>query len=331
MVAQLDSLYIQTRPLKALSRLISYALFEGRPLTTKGQWINPLVFGLFALEKRLPQLKPVEKPIFILGTGRSGTTVLGMILSMHREVGFLNEPKALWHSIYPHEDVIGNYSRGFANYRLKSEDANEEVRTTAHRLLGAYLTVVGCQRVVDKYPELIFRIPFVRAIFPDARFILIVRNGWDTCQSIEGWSQRLGVEANNEIHDWWGVNNRKWHLLVKQLVDSDPYFQGIRREIINLDRHIDMAVVEWIVTMREGLRLREKFPNLVHPVQYEKLVSTPEQTLAKVLEFCELSPDAKLFDYAAQILSLPPSKPAFHLDPQLRALFEETMIALGYG
>ena len=34
MVAQLDSLYIKTRPTKVVSRLISYGLFEGRPLTT---------------------------------------------------------------------------------------------------------------------------------------------------------------------------------------------------------------------------------------------------------------------------------------------------------
>ena len=75
MIAQLSPLYIRTRPLKAWGRLVSYALFEGRPATTKGRWINPLVLGLFALEKRLPALKRVEKPIYIVGVGRSGTTV----------------------------------------------------------------------------------------------------------------------------------------------------------------------------------------------------------------------------------------------------------------
>ncbi len=101
MPAQLDSLYIRTRPTKAVSRLISYALFEGRPLTTRGRWINPLVFALSGTLKTLPQIKKVKKPIFIIGMGRSGTTILGVVMSMHRDVGFLNEPKALWHSIYP--------------------------------------------------------------------------------------------------------------------------------------------------------------------------------------------------------------------------------------
>ena len=158
MVAQIDATYFKTRPTKAISRLMSYALFEGRPLTTRGQWINPLVFAHFAIEKRLPQIRRVEKPVFILGTGRSGTTILGVVLSMHREVGFLNEPKALWHAIFPEEDVIGNYSRGKAKYRLSVSDATMEVKRNAHRLYGAYLASVCSRRLVDKYPELIFRV-----------------------------------------------------------------------------------------------------------------------------------------------------------------------------
>ena len=119
MIAQLTPLYIKTRPAKLFSRLVSYALFEGRPLTTKGRWINPLVFSLLAMEKKLPQMRKVVKPIFIIGSGRSGSTILGTLLSMHRDIGFLNEPKAIWHTLYPYEDVIGNYTGMKASYRLR--------------------------------------------------------------------------------------------------------------------------------------------------------------------------------------------------------------------
>ena len=179
MIAQINSDYIKTRPMKALTRLVSYALFEGRPVTTKGRWINPLVFSLlkmFAANNN--RYKSVEKPIFILGTGRSGTTILGIVLSMHREIGYLNEPKAIWHLIHPHEDIIGNYSRADAKYRLTAEDATYEMRQRASQMFGAYLTATRSKRLVDKYPELIFRIDFVRALFPDARFIFLARNGW---------------------------------------------------------------------------------------------------------------------------------------------------------
>ena len=214
MVAQVDNLYVRLRLWKLWSRLVSYALFEGRPLTTKGGWINPLVFAHFAIEKRLPQLRRVKRPVFILGTGRSGTTVLGIVLSMHREAGFLNEPKALWHAIHPKEDLIGSYSRGVAHYRLGEADANPDMKRSANRLFGAYLAATLSRRVVDKYPELIFRVPFVRALFPDAKFLFLVRNGWDTCHSIEGWSNRLGEQVADETHDWWGVDRRKWNMLV---------------------------------------------------------------------------------------------------------------------
>jgi predicted ATPase len=229
-IAGLDPLYIKTRPTKVVPRLISYALFEGRPPATRGKWINPLVFANFALDMRLPQLRKVEKPIFIIGMGRSGSTILGMLMSMHRDVGYLNEPKALWHAVYPHEDIHANYSKGPARYSLDESAATEEVRRRAHRLLGAYLWAVASSRVVDKYPELVFRVPFVRAIFPDARFIFLVRNGRDTCRSINQYVEQKGIQKpDGGTQNWWGANTRKWELMLKQLVPKEEALADILR------------------------------------------------------------------------------------------------------
>ncbi len=330
MIAQLDPLYIRTSPRKTLTRLLSYTLFEGRPLTTQGQWINPLVLALFSLQKRLPQLKKVHKPIFIIGNGRSGTTILGKILSIHKDVGFLNEPKALWHSIYPDEDLVGSYSRSSAQYRLTQDDASANVRKHAHQLFGAYLAAVASKRVVDKYPELIFRIPFVKALFPDAKFVLLIRNGWDTCQSIEGWSQIKGVQSPVENHDWWGADNRKWDLLWNQIISQDKDLTNILSERQNLENPIDMATLEWITTMREGLLCMQEYPDCLYTIRYEDLVSQPHDSLQQLLEFCELPADEQLFSYALQTLS--PAKPRdkFEIHPLLQSIFLETMTALGY-
>lgn len=330
MIAQLDSLYIKTRPAKVLPRLISYALFEGRPLTTRGQWINPLVFAHLGLEARLPQLKKVEKPIFIVGTGRSGSTILGVLMSMHRGVGFLNEPKALWHAAYPHADVFGQHTKGSVSYSLDEEDATEEVRRRTRRLFGAYLRAVASRRVVDKYPELIFRVPFVRAIFPDARFIFLVRSGWDTCSSIEGWSQRNGAQANGEVHDWWGADNRKWRLMLEQLVPKEKDLADVAEEIEGFERHSDMAAVEWVITMREGLRQMEQLPDCFRMLRYESLVENPRRELSRLLGFCELPQDEVFLKYAERELSLTERHGPFDLHPAIRAPFEETMEALGY-
>jgi hypothetical protein len=330
MVAQIDNLYIKTSFSKTLSRLISYGFFEGRPLTTKGQWINPLIFKLFAIAQKLPQLKKVQKPIFVIGTGRSGTTILGVVLSLHQQVGFLNEPKAIWHTIYPNEDLIGSYSQAPAYYRLGTADVTNSAVHTANRLFGSYLRAVAASRLVDKYPELIFRVPFVQRIFPDAKFVFLVRNGWDTCQSINSWSKRLGTNVNDDTHDWWGVNNRKWHLLIEQIAANNPAFQANLATIKNYDNHTDMAAVEWILTMQEGLNLVKQFPAHVYLLKYEKLVSQPRNSLQQLLDFCELPPDEKMFTYAEQTLDSRQNNQLFALPDEITPIFNQTMTELGY-
>lgn len=330
-VAQVDFAYFKKSPFGYVKRLLSYALFEGRPVTTRGQWVNPLVFAQLAMWKRLPQMRKVRKPVFILGTGRSGTTILGVLLSMHRNVGFLNEPKAMWHTIHPHEDVIGSYDRGEASYRLDVQDATPEVCRVAHKLFGGYLLSTLSSRVADKYPELIFRVPFVRAIFPDARFIFLVRDGWETCASIDSWSKRNAETSGGETHDWWGVNQRKWHLMLDQLVEPDPYFANALEAIRGFNRHLDMAATEWVVTMREGLRVKREHGAAVHLLKYEDLVNKPDATLGELLAFCELPEDKQFLHYAKATLRHAEPHAPYQLNPAILPLFRETLGELGYA
>ena len=331
MVAQIDKRYISTRPYKLYTRLVGYVFFEGRPVTTKGQWINPLLLRLYNVIKKFPQLKRVEKPVFVLGTGRSGTTILGIILSMHKDVGFLNEPKALWHSIYSNEDLIGSYSLGNASYRLGSEKITPEIKKQAHRLYGAYLRATFSSRAVDKYPELIFRIPFVLEIFPDAKFLFLVRNGWDTCHSIDFWSDRLGVNANEDTHDWWGVNKRKWNLLVNQIISEHKDLAPFSNEMRTWTNQRDMAAVEWIVTMREGISAEKEYPDNLFRINYEELCVTDNNLLGQIVKFLELDvDDIKFSKYARETLKQPSPKKEFPLHPSIEKPFRETMTLCGY-
>ncbi len=301
-------------------------------MTTKGRWINPLVFSILKkVAANNSKYKPVKKPIFILGTGRSGTTILGIVLSMHREVGYLNEPKAIWHLIHPHEDVIGNYSQSNAKYRLTAEDATDQMQRRAAQMFGAYLTTTRSERLVDKYPELIFRVDFVRALFPDARFIFLVRNGWDTCQSIATWSKRLGVHRNGEKHDWWGVEDRKWRLLVEQLVETDSVLSQIADKVKHFERHLDRAAVEWIVTMQEGIRLIDTSPDCTHLVRFEDLTAKPDETLSALCDFCELPTDTIFQEYARQTLHPVPARKPFDIHWEIAPIFLEIMKELQYN
>lgn len=330
MVAQIDRSYAKIRPTKVITRLLSYALFEGRPLTTRGRWINPLIFALFSIEKALPQIKSVSQPIYIVGTGRSGTTLLGLLLSIHKDVAYLNEPKAMWHSIYPEEDLIGSYSMGNAYYKLSEDDVNPEVMQNAHKLYGVYSAATLSRRIVEKYPELIFRVPFIKKIFPDAKFIFLVRNGWDTCHSITQWSERLGKTTLAETHDWWGVNNRKWKLIVDQIIPENPDLFAHIDEIRDMTNHTDMAAVEWIVTMREGVKLVDEMPNDILQVRYEELTSRSHSSLEQIAKYCELSHDKKYIRYGLDVLRPGISKAAFKLHPAINDAFINTMEILGY-
>ena len=200
----------------------------------------------------------------------------------------------------------------------------------ASQMFGAYLTTTRSQRLVDKYPELIFRVDFVRSLFPDARFIFLVRNGWDTCHSIANWSKRLGGEVNGEKHNWWGVNDRKWKLLVEQLVKTDLMFSKIADEVKHFERHLDRAAVEWILTMQEGLRLMQKLSDCIHLVHFEDLTAKPDKTLAALCDFCKLSADSKFSAYARQTFHPVPARQSFDIHPKIATIFHDTMAKLRY-
>ncbi len=328
-VAQLDKQYIKTRPLRVIPRLISYTLFEGRPLTTKGRWINPFALQFNRLLAALPFSTVPKAPIFILGTGRSGTTILGKILSLHSDVGFLNEPKLLWHFAYPAEDLNGNYTNALAQYRLDESHAVTDVSKRMRRIYRGYEIITGSQRVVDKYPELIFRRPFVQKIFPDAKFILLIRNGADTCRSIASWSGKFGDYSDSKSIDWWGRGDRKWQLLVNDVVANDVVLAPQVSEIAKFKNQVDRAAVEWIVTMREALRLCVQ-NDYCYELRYESLVQDPEGEILRLLQFCQLPMDQIVIDYASSVLKPPVRSGDLKLHPSIHEPFWQTMAELGY-
>jgi hypothetical protein len=330
MVAQIDSDYVSYGCLRVIRRAASYAFFEGRPATTKGQVFNPVVFSFLRTLSVIPGSPSIARPIFITGLGRSGTTILGLLLSLHRDVGFLNEPKAIWHVIDPRQDVNGNYGGASVRYRMSSEDVSPNTRNTAHRIFGRYLGLVGSKRLVDKYPELIFRVPYVKSIFPDARIVFIYRNGVDACQSIVKWSKRLGRESNTGTEDWWGRNDSKWKNLWNELILGDDRYEDIFSLDPALIDHANRAALEWVVTMREGLLQDAALPGGLIKIRYESLLAHPEEELSRLLSACALERDEPVFSYARKRLYENPSKAMPELLPPVKRWFDETMAELGY-
>ena len=330
MIAQLDRAYVRASGLRTIPRLVSYALFEGRPAMTRGQWVNPVVFEHLRLAARWSPPRPVDRPIFVLGVGRSGTTLLGRLLGVHPDVGFLNEPKAVWGVICPSEDISGFYNEGPARVVLGAGDVDARVRARAHALFGHYCFVTRSARVVDKYPELTYRRSFLKAIFPDAVLVAIVRQPSAVVRSIVRFSDahRRGDE------DWWGVRSRKWRLLWEEMVAPVPrrraLFAGIDPATATPR---ERALTEWIVAMDELTTPSDEGNDAVDLlVRYEDLVADPVAVANGVLDAAALPRSRRVEEFARQSVRDPVGASAGPADQwgQLGPEVDRLVGALGY-
>ena len=131
-------------------------LERSRPMTSKR-----------LLRSLLPKL---ERPVFIIGAARSGTTFLGDCIGRIPEVTYHHEPpatKAAGRYVYEH-------LWGFRRSRW------------FFRLVYSWLVRVerdGDLRFSEKTPTNIFLIPFLARAFPDSQFIHIIRDGRDAASS----------------------------------------------------------------------------------------------------------------------------------------------------
>ena len=331
MIAQLSKDYIKIKPSKSISRLVSYLFFEGRPITTKGQFINPFLFFFYKLITVFPKAKKIVMPIYIIGMGRSGTTVLGKILSLHPDLGFINEPKAMWYFANNEDDLIGSYTDKDAKYILNAENVQNNSSIKIHKLYAFYLRAIFTKRVLDKYPEMIFRVPFLKKIFPDAKFVFIYRNGWDASSSSDNWSKlNSKTMKNNEIHDWWGKNNRKWNLLINQVATKDIMLRNELNSLKAINNSNDKSAIEWLLTMNKGYELMNNETTNILSVKYEDLIENPEQELNKIFEYCLLNKDEMVVNYAKSILKPNTSKQPFKICEPFDKHFNQVMQKFNY-
>jgi len=328
MTAQVDAAYLRASPAKSLGRVLAATLFEGRPLTARARFLNPLVRAVHASAARLAGSVLPRPPLFVIGTGRSGTTWLAKVLSLHPEVALLNEPKALWHAAIPDEDLVGSYTRGPARLVLGPEDATPAARARLGAGYALFLRLARARTLLDKYPELVFRVACVRALFPGARFLWLVRRGADTCASVATWSHGHSVQWASERHDWWGVDGRKYALLVAQGAARDPELAAHTDELAALTNDAARAALEWLLAMRAGRAAEREFPGEILRIDYESLCQAPTRELQRALAFAGLAPSARVLRYAEAVAEVHGKAPPPELPPFLAAVFARTQAEL---
>jgi hypothetical protein len=329
MIAQLSRNYLKARPGKLIPRLYAYFLVEGRPATTKGRWFNKLTFAFLRSAAKTESGNEAESPLFITGTGRSGSTILGMTLSLHPDVLLLNEPKALWYLANKQDDIIGSYSRNGGRYVMSGKDLIDGCAQFIKGVYSKSLRLTGSKKIVDKYPEMLFRTDYLSGIFENPKFVFLTRNAADTISSTFKWSQTHGDAVKNE--DWWGVNGMKWNLMVEQVVPKDELLSPHLDVIRGLKSDIDKAAVEWIVSMNQGLKEILKYPDRILRVRYEDVCKNSDHELGRICDFAGLPRNELVFEYGRQVIKEQTTHKIPEVHPLLKTIIEKVSHKLGYG
>jgi LPS sulfotransferase NodH len=234
----------------------------------------------------------ISRPTFIIGCGRSGTTILGRSLATHKDVTYLNEPRHLWLSALPQADIWS--SRAAArNGRLFLSEADADPRRgrTLGRLFRLETLMSRRPVLVEKLPINSFRLDFIHKVFPDAIFVHIFRNGLEVASSIERESQK---------GRWFGAGSYKWNQLVDYAKGRDD-----TRDLPPLcTTYHDMGLLEWRLSTEAIVAfLRRLDETAFLEVNYDEFVSDPAETLLRLQDFIGVDRDARGAAFAAEAVA----------------------------
>ena len=238
--------------------------------------------------RRLTSVLPcprIRHPVFIVGCGRSGTTILGTTLSHHPQVTYLNEHRHLWIACYPETDIWSEEAPGRqGKLVLTKSDALENKSRRLHRLFREEIDKTGRPVLIEKLPINSFRLEFIHHIFPDARFIHIVRNGMEVARSIE---RRV-----NE--GWYGANDYKWF----QLARHASTLKGTASLPSLCTTDYDRGLLEWRLSTDAAHVFLSTLPDTIYmEIGYEDFVEKPVQTITTVLDFLGLENNEVVNDF----------------------------------
>ena len=213
------------------------------------------------------------RPVFIIGCGRSGTTILGKTLSKHTDIAYLNERRDLWHHAYPELDIWSGENSDPKLFLNENYEKSENTKKLAKLFHEEQIYRKGSM-LLEKLPINNFRLKFIRKCFPKARYIYLHRNGLEVANSI----------AKATPNGWFGKNNLKLKLLLNHSRKSD----------LELTKNIHKGLFEWSSSMSESHQFFSKLnSNLFIDLSYQSFLENPEHCLSKIFDFLEITYDKK--------------------------------------
>lgn len=218
------------------------------------------------------------------------------------------EPKYVW-----------RYGRPLARDDIrKAGEATPRARQYIRRAFNRYAERRGKPRFMEKTPSNCFRVPFVHAVLPDARFLHIVRDGRDVTRSaLKRWTLtpidpsaifRRFTSFEVPLRDlaFYAVDALRG-VAGRQLVPAKgsmwgPQFPGILEVVAKEGVEVACAI-QWresVLAAQAGLVAVP--PDQQLTIHFEELVRDPITTLGSILSFLSLAPSDALLDYASEII-----------------------------
>jgi hypothetical protein len=236
-------------------------------------------------------------PIIIIGSPRSGTTILGKILSQHPDLVYVEEPRLTWR--------LGN-DKG--SDMLRGSQARPEVIRDIRKSFEQFVREGDGHRLLEKTPSNALRMEFVDRVFPDCKFIHITRNGLDSVLSIRKfWLDHSGgikthkikerlkeIDIRRAPHYAREMARRaapKWMSGVVGPKVWGPRLPGLDGLVRDLDL-LEVCALQWRMCVEAAVHYGRTLP----PDRYLqfRLEDIALGTLPQILEFCDLRPDAEM-------------------------------------
>jgi len=212
-----------------------------------------------------PEPPPLSEPIFIGGAGRSGTTLMRALLDAHPRICCGPEFRSLpeisrlyWTMAVANQAIQQAYGNTPADLAL-------QCRRYIEGLTSHFRRAAAKPRWAEKTPDNVLCMLGLGEIFPDARFIHMIRDGRDVACSLVTMTWRNPITGAKEERC---------------------------QSIANAARY-------WCDVVRAGQRQTAdpRLTGRVLIVLYEMLVAKPEATLRQVLQFLGESWDPAVLSY----------------------------------
>lgn len=224
--------------------------------------------------------------VFVVGCPRSGTTLLQRVLDAHPDVAIC--PETFWIPYYfknrvglaPDGTVTEELSRRLFDYykfyrmklgwdhlmSIRLIDETISYSAFVSRMFDLYGEGRGKPLVGDKTPDYVRNIPTLHGLWPNAKFVHLIRDGRDVGLSATQWKRK--AETFRGLYTTWG---------------EDP---------------VSTAALwwEWHVRLgREGGRALD--PSRYLEIRYETLVANPDDECARLCAFLGLAHDPAMLRF----------------------------------